>query len=754
MVNLKELLDKSSYSIRNEGLNTFVKKSKSYVIRHIKREKPKYSVSPDSTYMDVLFINGCFLPHPSRYRVSHQREQLLAANMVSNEVFYEELTLDLVKNYRAFIFFRCPFTETIGQFIKLAKELNKIVIYDIDDLVIDTKYTDNIKFLNTLSEEDKKAYDDGVRRMQKTLLLCDAAITTTERLAKELKNYVDDVFINRNTASDRMVQLSENAIYNRDVLPFVDKKSMKKNEKQLQKKWIDNIEVRRGKTRLGYFSGSITHNDDFNMILPVIIKVLKKYPNVELYVVGELEIPDSLLPYKEQIKATPFMDWQKLPELIASVDINLVPLENSIFNEAKSENKWVEASLVKVVTLASNVGALGQMIEHDITGLLCNDNDDWFKYLELLICDKDLRKEIAERAYDYVYHNCTTIYTSYPIRKYIASKMKPNIAFIFPSLQISGGILVLLKHCEILREAGYDVLIINDGIGQKPITHNEIQIPVISRNETQIHGSFDKMVASLWSTVTFMELYPNIKERYYMVQGFETDFSKPGEFFRFRANQTYNACFPLQYLTISLWCKKWLLEKYDRDARYVPNGIEMNRYRPNKRDFNKKIRILVEGNSDDSFKNVDESFQIIDRLDESKYEIWYMSYQGKPKENYRVDKFLHRVKHEEVSKVYSSCHILIKSSILESFSYPPLEMMATGGYCVVTPNDGNVEYLKDGENCLFYERGNIDEAVRVIEKICSDAVLREKLYDNGIQTVMSRDWSLIKNDVLELYDVK
>ena len=41
--------------------------------------------------------------------------------------------------------------------------------------------------------------------------------------------------------------------------------------------------------------------------------------------------------------------------------------------------------------------------------------------------------------------------------------------------------------------------------------------------------------------------------------------------------------------------------------------------------------------------------------------------------------------------IYSECDILLKSSWLESFSYPPLEMMATGGYCIVAPNDGNKE---------------------------------------------------------------
>ncbi|MFR3431543.1 MAG: hypothetical protein ACLTTH_16335 [Holdemanella porci] len=38
----------------------------------------------------------------------------------------------------------------------------------------------------------------------------------------------------------------------------------------------------------------------------------------------------------------------------------------------------------------------------------------------------------------------------------------------------------------------------------------------------------------------------------------------------------------------------------------------------------------------------------------------------------------------EVQKVYADCDILLKTSLLESFSYPPIEMMATGGYVVST----------------------------------------------------------------------
>ncbi len=119
----------------------------------------------------------------------------------------------------------------IGAFIEKAKQLNKKVFFDIDDLVVDTKYTDTIKYLATMNEQERALYDDGVRRMGRTLQLCDAAIVTTERLAEELSQYVPEVFINRNTASESMLILSEDAAYERDVLPYLEADKVPKEEK-------------------------------------------------------------------------------------------------------------------------------------------------------------------------------------------------------------------------------------------------------------------------------------------------------------------------------------------------------------------------------------------------------------------------------------------------------------------------------------------------------------------------------------------
>ena len=104
-----------------------------------------------------------------------------------------------------------------------------------------------------------------------------------------------------------------------------------------------------------------------------------------------------------------------------------------------------------------------------------------------------------------------------------------------------------------------------------------------------------------------------------------------------------------------------------------------------------------------------------------------------------------------MGEVYASCDILIKTSLLESFSYPPLEMMATGGIAIVLPNDGNVEYLKDGENCLLYPRGDVSAACAKIEEVVKDASLRSRLSKNGRKTASGYQWTHVEDRVRALY---
>ena len=638
---VKHYLKKTGHVLKEEGINSFITRTRNFM---------KFNVFAKTqlAYKDILFINGCTLPHPKRYRVDHQIEQLAAYGFSADYVDYTNLNVDVLKYYRGFVFYRCPITPEVEKLIQLAKANNKTVFYDIDDLVIDQKYTDTIEHLKTLSAEEKALYDDGVNRMRKTLELCDYAITTTERLAEELKNYCPNVFINRNTASEKMVEYSLEA--------------------------LNNVQKDSQKVILGYLSGSITHNADFEMILPTIVKIMNENENVYLKVVGELDVPEDLKPFENRIISSPFVPWQSLPEIIASIDINLAPLEYSIFNEAKSENKWVEAALCKVPTIASNLGAFKQCIKDEETGILCeNTIEEWYEKLTDLINDSQKRERIGNTAHRLCLKKNVTTYTGKGLADYIESHLKRNIAFVLPTTNISGGVNVVLKHIAILRKNGFDVFVINNDEVNDDILNKDGTVYVISCRKYELDARIDTMVATLWDTLRVPLKYPKVRNIKYFVQNFETDFMPFGQYAKIVANQTYNTYRDIDYITISKWCENWLKDDYGRDSLYAPNGINLEQFPYKERDFSKKkIKILVEGNSKDYYKNVDESFKIVEKLDKSKYEIHFLSYQGEPKKWYYVDKFMHKVPYDEVGKVYQDADILIKSSLLESFSYPPL----------------------------------------------------------------------------------
>ena len=358
----------------------YVREKTDYPVEILENIVQKFKDVPRDQY--ILIIDGVenIIPQCTRYRVLNKAEQLRKNGFAVKVVNASDFSLAQAQYASHIIIYRAPWSAQLQLLCDLAREENKPVYFDIDDLVFDTLYTDQLSYTQGLSEKEKGNYDAGVKNYGKMLAACDGAITSTNQLKEELLKYKDSVLLNRNLASSELIAVSS----------------------QFFKEDFGSDD----RIKIGYFSGSISHNENFELIKPAIKEVLDHYSSVELHIVGHLDIPQDMKQYTQRIVVHEYVDWKALPQLISQVDINLAPLVDSVFNRAKSEIKWIEAALVKVPTIASHIGSFEDMMIDGQTGLLAKDSE-WKEKLESLILSADLRRELAENAYDFVLENCS-----------------------------------------------------------------------------------------------------------------------------------------------------------------------------------------------------------------------------------------------------------------------------------------------------------------------------------------------------------
>lgn len=339
----------------------------------------------------VLFVTD-YVSFSSRYRVEHFMEELLLNGIKSDFMEADNIYKADLTQYNSIVIYRCKYTNIIDDFIKSAHNINIKVYFDVDDLVFDYE---RISYLDFIKDQEYSDFKEYTASINKTMSLCDGFITSTECLKNEIEKVFPNkpVCVNRNVISLEMLAISNKVRLN------------KRNNKN--------------KVVLGYFSGSKTHNKDFELISDILLRLLEENDNLYIKIGGVLDIDRRFEKYSRRIITFDFCDWKNLPEIIGSVDINLMPLEQSIFHECKSENKWTEAAAVEVCTVGSYNDELSIMIKTGYNGFLCKTKEQWYDTLDRLIKDKALRCKTAENAYNTVIEKSTVISADRKAQKFI-----------------------------------------------------------------------------------------------------------------------------------------------------------------------------------------------------------------------------------------------------------------------------------------------------------------------------------------------
>ncbi|MFA5985747.1 MAG: glycosyltransferase [Parcubacteria group bacterium] len=341
---------------------------------------------------DILFISGG-IGDSALYRTVHVAEELRLNGFRCSVTIQDNPFLSsYVDKFSVFVFHRTLYTEKVKKMIDAIKAQDKVIIFDTDDLVYDPKYLSLMDYYQKMNSLEKKLYQNGLGGEILRDQYVKVATTTTSFLAEKLRAEGKEVFIVPNKLSVKDVRDAEKVCKIPDHLPAVHM-----HTHALQA----GVRNDKGIIRLGYFSGTISHNKDFATITDALMRIMEKYPHVELLLVGPLDVESILVQkFRERIVQLPYALRAQHFANVAKCDINLAPLEkDNPFCEAKSELKFFEAGIVFVPTVAVANRTFAEAVQDGVDGFVAHGTDEWVEKLSQLIENKKMRKNMGERAH-------------------------------------------------------------------------------------------------------------------------------------------------------------------------------------------------------------------------------------------------------------------------------------------------------------------------------------------------------------------
>lgn len=325
---------------------------------------------------EVLYVIG-IQGAPARYRAHLPAEALATRNIRTTIVNYRDPSLpDRALAADAVVFYRVPATNDILDLIDEIRSNPRIIpiLGDVDDLIFDPEIESSLDNLSSLTTEERDLWREGIYRYRTTLEHCDFFLGSTPTISAE---------------AQRLMGMPTRT-YPNGVSALLARISEEETRAPREE----------GPRRIGFFSGTKTHDADWASIEPAIATILTNYPDVELWLGGLVEPTTTLAEFSSRIVRLPLVPWHELPHYLRQVDVCLAPLTaESIFNEAKSAIKWVEAALVRTPVVASPTQPFREVIVDGETGFLASSEQEWVDRVGLLLNDSQLRDAVGRRAH-------------------------------------------------------------------------------------------------------------------------------------------------------------------------------------------------------------------------------------------------------------------------------------------------------------------------------------------------------------------
>jgi glycosyltransferase involved in cell wall biosynthesis len=110
---------------------------------------------------------------------------------------------------------------------------------------------------------------------------------------------------------------------------------------------------------------------------------MDRHRDLDLRIVGFMEINEHLAPYAHRIERVPLQDYFNLQRVAAACEVCLAPLVMNAFNACKSELKFFEAGIVGCPVLATPTPAYRDAITDGVDGFLATTHA-WHEQVEAM----------------------------------------------------------------------------------------------------------------------------------------------------------------------------------------------------------------------------------------------------------------------------------------------------------------------------------------------------------------------------------
>lgn len=240
---------------------------------------------------------------------------------------------------------------------RLLRQKSKKMVFDMDDAV------------------DLPLNSSGRKDFYKMLGICDGVITSNAPLKNEVGRH-----------SKKTVAIPT-CVNTRRLVPAARKENNGHDKTTIA--WIGT-----------------PHTEKYLLPMQAVFKRLMDVYSFEIHVIsgGNPVLSEVPVRAKKWTQETEVIDLQQ-------ADIGIMPLVDGPWERMKSGYKLLQYMAVGIPVVASGVGINRDLVKQGINGFIADTDQEWMKYLSLLIEDRDRRlqmgaaaREFVERNYDHGSH--------------------------------------------------------------------------------------------------------------------------------------------------------------------------------------------------------------------------------------------------------------------------------------------------------------------------------------------------------------